>query len=227
MQQEHVTIYGDYDVDGVTGTSVLYTVLRRLGAPVDFTCLTGQRRLRTQSQSCQHPGEQAPDQAHHHLRLRRFQFCRDQFCPLVGSGHAGVRSPYNAGGAAAAVGIVHPKRLDEAHPLFHLPGVGVAYKVCEALLIDQGHDDEVKQLLDYVTLGMIADMVPLIRENRYLVKIGLPALARSPRPGIQALLSQCGKMEDTDIVGFGLAPRINAVGKIGRRARSSRVAHHR
>ena len=113
-----------------------------------------------------------------------------------------------------AVAIVHPKLLDESHPLYDLPGVGVAYKVCEALLIDQNFEEEVPALIDYVTLGMIADMVPLIRENRYLVRIGLPILAKSPRPGIRALLGQLGKFEDTDIVGFGLAPRINAVGRL-------------
>src|SRR5262249_36748612 len=87
-----------------------------------------------------------------------------------------------------AVGIVHPKLLAENHPLFHLPGVGVAYKVCEAILIDRGLADRVEPLLDYVTLGMIADLVPLVAENRYLVQIGLPKLIKSERPGIQALL---------------------------------------
>ena len=61
---------------------------------------------------------------------------------------------------------------------------------------------------------MIADLVPLVSENRYLVQIGLPELIKSPRPGIQALLSQVQQSEGTDIVGFGLAPRINAVGRL-------------
>jgi single-stranded-DNA-specific exonuclease len=99
-----------------------------------------------------------------------------------------------------AVAVVHPKLLNEGHPLFHLPGVGVAYKVCEALLAKFDRASEVEALQDYVTLGMIADLVPLVDENRYLVKIGLPKLVASTRPGIRALLAQVGGKEDTDLV---------------------------
>ena len=113
-----------------------------------------------------------------------------------------------------AVAIVHPKRLNEEHPLFHLPGVGVAYKVCEALLAEHGRAEEASDLIDFVTLGMIADLVPLIAENRYLVQKGLPLLIKSKRPGLKALLGQVKVSEDTDIVGFGLAPRINAAGRL-------------
>ncbi len=113
-----------------------------------------------------------------------------------------------------AKAIVHPKLLAADHPLFHLPGVGVAFKVVEALLTHHGMSDQIETFLDFVTLGMIADLVPLIRENRYLVQLGLPLLIQSKRPGIQALLSQIKHSGDTDLVGFGLAPRINAVGRL-------------
>jgi single-stranded-DNA-specific exonuclease RecJ len=113
-----------------------------------------------------------------------------------------------------AVAILHPKQFAEDHPLFHLPGVGVAFKLAEALLIHNKQESEIAKLLDFVTLGMIADMVPLVQENRYLVQIGLPVLVNSPRAGIKALLDNTVKMDGTDIVGFGLAPRINAVGRL-------------
>ncbi len=113
-----------------------------------------------------------------------------------------------------AKAIVHPKLLTDEHPLFHLPGVGVAFKVIEALLDNHGKADQAEAFLDYVTLGMIADLVPLIRENRYLVQLGLPRLIKSTRPGIKALLEQVQPSGDTDLVGFGLAPRINAVGRL-------------
>jgi single-stranded-DNA-specific exonuclease RecJ len=213
--KEHITVYGDYDVDGITGTSLLVTVLRKLGASVDFYI---------------------PNRAGegYGLNLKAVSILASkQRTKLIITCDCGVSNFAEINFAKSlgvdclvldhhsmpelmppAVGIVHPKLLPEAHPLFHLPGVGVAYKVSEALLIDQGREAEVEELLDYVTLGMIADLVPLVRENRYLVQIGLPKLIKSKRPGIQALLGQVRKSEDTDLVGFGLAPRINAVGRL-------------
>ena len=213
--KQHITVYGDYDVDGVTGTSVLYTVLRKLGASVDFYI---------------------PNRASegYGLNLKAVSVLASKHrtkllitCDCGVSNFAEISLAKSLGVDTLvldhhtmpemlppSVAIVHPKRLSSDHPLFDLPGVGVAYKVCEALLISKGMPEEVELLLDYVTLGMIADLVPLIRENRYLVQIGLPRLVNSPRPGIQALLGQVQKSQDTDVVGFGLAPRINAVGRL-------------
>lgn len=212
---QRITVYGDYDVDGVTGTSVLLTVLRKLGAQVDFyipnragegyglnlkavSILASKQRTKLII-SCD---------------CGVSNFAEIQFAKSLGVDTVVLDHHTMPEMLPPAVGIVHPKRLPEDHPLFHLPGVGVAYKVCEALLIDRGMPEEVPLLLDYVTLGMIADLVPLIRENRYLVKVGLPVLVNSARPGIQALLAQVKKSDDTDLVGFGLAPRINAVGRL-------------
>jgi len=212
---EHITVFGDYDVDGITGTSVLLTVLRHLGASVDFYI---------------------PNRAEegYGLNLKALSILASrQRTKLIITCDCGVSNfaEINFGKSLGvdtlildhhsmpellppAVGIVHPKLLHEDHPLFHLPGVGVAYKVCEALLNEMGFPERVPALLDYVTLGMIADLVPLVRENRYLVQIGLPRLLKSEKPGIQALLSQVTKSDGTDVVGFGLAPRINAVGRL-------------
>lgn len=216
VQKEHITVYGDYDVDGITGTAVLLTVLKRLGASVDYYI---------PSRSSEGYG----------LNLKAVSILASKHktkliitCDCGVSNFAEVNFAKQLGVDTLildhhtmpellppAAGIVHPKRIkDENHPLYHLPGVGVAYKTCEALLIDKGLDSEVPLLLDFVTLGMIADLVPLVRENRYLVKVGLPALLNSVRPGIKALLAQVRKSEDTDVVGFGLAPRINAVGRL-------------
>lgn len=212
---ERITVYGDYDVDGVTGTSLLMSVLTKLGANVDFYI---------------------PNRASegYGLNLKAISILASKHrTKLIISCDCGVSNFAEINFAKSlgldtlvldhhmmpellppAVAIVHPKRLPESHPLFHLPGVGVAYKVCEALLVDNGRPADCPELLDFVTLGMIADMVPLIAENRYLVKIGLPILVNSPRPGLQALLAATKKSEDTDLVGFGLAPRINAVGRL-------------
>jgi len=212
---EKISVYGDYDVDGVTGTSVLLSVLRKLGANVDFYI---------------------PNRASegYGLNLKAVSVLASKHrTKLIVTCDCGVSnfSEINLAKSLGvdtlvldhhtmpdmlppAVAVVHPKLLADSHPLFNLPGVGVAYKVCEGLLEKYGRSEETSELLDFVTLGMIADLVPLVKENRYLVKIGLTRLVNSQRPGIKALLTQVGGKEDTDLVGFGLAPRINAVGRL-------------
>lgn len=214
VEGERITVYGDYDVDGVTGTSVLYTVLKRLGANVDYYI-----PHRTSEGYGLNLKAVSVLASKHRAKLiitcdcGVSNFAEINFAKSLGVETIVLDHHSMPELLPPAVAIVHPKRLEEEHPLFHLPGVGVAYKFCEALLIDRGFPDEVDQLLDFVTLGMIADLVPLVRENRYLVKIGLPKLVNSTRPGLKALLKQV-RGEDTDLVGFGLAPRINAVGRL-------------
>jgi len=212
---EQITIYGDYDVDGITATSLMFTALQKLSAKVSYYI---------------------PNRASegYGLNLKAVSVLASKqqtklliTCDCGGANFAEINFAKSLGVDTIvldhhtlpellppAKAIVHPKRLADDHPLFHLPGVGVAYKVAEALFIEHGMPSEAESFLDYVTLGMIADLVPLIRENRYLVQLGLPKLIASPRAGIQALLSQIQKSGDTDLVGFGLAPRINAVGRL-------------
>jgi single-stranded-DNA-specific exonuclease len=213
--REKITVYGDYDADGVTGTSLLLTVLKKLGANVDFYI---------------------PNRASegYGLNLKAVSILAAKHrCKLIISCDCGISNFAEINLARSlgvetivadhhampevlppAVAILHPKLLAEDHPLYHLPGVGVAYKLAEALLEDNKLSHEVPALLDFVALGMIADLVPLVAENRYLVQTGLPVLMNSPRPGIRAMLENTLKMDGTDIVGFGLAPRINAVGRL-------------
>jgi single-stranded-DNA-specific exonuclease RecJ len=213
--QEQITVYGDYDVDGVTGTSVLLTVLRALGAKVDYYIpnRTGEGyglNLKAVSILA----------SKHKTRLiitcdcGVSNFAEINFAKSLGVDTIVADHHTMPEMLPPAVAILHPKQLNEEHPLFHLPGVGVAYKLCEELLDTHGLKEDADKLLDLVTLGMIADMVPLVKENRYLVQIGLPKLVASPRAGIQALLGQVRAQSGTDVVGFGLAPRINAVGRL-------------
>jgi single-stranded-DNA-specific exonuclease len=213
--KEHITIYGDYDVDGITGTSLLLTVLKELGAAVDFyipnrvdegyglnlkavSIIASKRRTKLII-SCDCGVS----------NFAEINFARSLGVDTIVLDHHTMPELM-----PPAVAIIHPKLRPEDHPLHHLPGVGVAYKLCEALLTDRGFPERVPELLDFVTLGMIADLVPLVKENRYLVQIGLPRLVQSKRPGIQALLGQVKKSGDADMVGFGIAPRINAVGRL-------------
>ncbi|CAN5516412.1 hypothetical protein BH11CYA1_BH11CYA1_02820 [soil metagenome] len=212
---ERITVYGDYDVDGITGTSVLLSVLRDLKANVDF--YIPNRSSEGYGLNLKAVSVLA---SKHRTKLLITCDCGvSNFSEINLAKSLGVDTLVLDHHTMPelmppAVAVVHPKLLQEGHPLFHLPGVGVAYKVCEALLAKYDRSAEVEALQDYVTLGMIADLVPLVDENRYLVKIGLPKLVASPRPGIRALLAQVGGKEDTDLVGFGLAPRINAVGRL-------------
>lgn len=215
QSKEHITVYGDYDVDGVTGTSVLMTVLKRLGASVNY--YIPHRTSEGYGLNVKAVSILASKQ-----RTKLIVTCDcgvSNFAEINLARSLGVHTLVLDHHTMPeilppAVAIVHPKRLPEDHPLFHLPGVGVAYKVCEALLIEHGHADEVESLLDFVVLGMIADLVPLVGENRHIVRNGLQALLKSPRPGMQALLGQVQKSGDTDMVAFGIAPRINAVGRL-------------
>ncbi|HEY9681802.1 MAG TPA: single-stranded-DNA-specific exonuclease RecJ [Oculatellaceae cyanobacterium] len=215
IEKQHITVYGDYDVDGVTGTSVLFSVLKKLGASVDFYI----PNRATEGYGLNLKAVSVLTSKHRTKLLITCDcgvsnFAEVNFAKSLGVDTLILDHHSMPELLPPAVGIVHPKRLPSDHPLFDLPGVGVAYKVCEALLLDQNRPEEIEPLLDFVTLGMIADLVPLVRENRYLVQIGLPKLINTPRAGLQALLKQVRKSEDTDIVGFGLAPRINAVGRL-------------
>lgn len=212
---EKITVYGDYDVDGITGTSVLLTVLKSLSANVDFYI----PNRSTEGYGLNLKAVSVLASKHRTKLLITCDCGVSNFSEINLAKSLGVDTLVLDHHTMPelmppAVAVVHPKLLQEGHPLFHLPGVGVAYKVCEALLAKFDRSNEVEALQDYVTLGMIADLVPLVDENRYLVKIGLPRLVQSQRPGIRALLAQVGGKEDTDLVGFGLAPRINAVGRL-------------
>jgi single-stranded-DNA-specific exonuclease RecJ len=211
---EHITVYGDYDVDGVTGTSLLLTVLKMLGAKVDFYI----PNRSTEGYGLNLKAVSVLASKHRTKLIITCDCGVSNFSEINLAKSLGVDTLVLDHHTMPemlppAVAVVHPKLLNEDHPLFHLPGVGVAYKVCEALLTRFSKEEEIEKLHDYVTLGMIADLVPLVKENRYLVKVGLPRLVASKRPGIRALLGQVAGT-DTDIVGFGLAPRINAVGRL-------------
>lgn len=214
-KKQHITIYGDYDVDGVTATSVLLSVLKDLGADVDFYIPNRMNEgygLNLKSVSIL--------ASKHKTKLiitcdcGVSNFSEINFAKSLGVDTLVLDHHTMPEMMPPAVGIVHPKLLDSEHPLFDLPGVGVAYKVCEALLEDKGQKEKADLLIDLVTMGMIADLVPLVRENRYLVKIGLKKLVETERVGLKALLGQVRQQKNTDLVGFGIAPRINAAGRL-------------
>ncbi len=216
---EKILVYGDYDADGVTGTTLLVTVLRRLGGDVDYYI--------------PHRLEQG-----YGLHTEVLMRARDNGVGLVitvdcGIGNAAeVRETMALGGPEIiitdhheppaglppAAAVINPKRHDCAYPFRELAGVGVAYKFARALLEKQACFVEPDEYLDLVCLGTVADIVPLQGENRILVKHGLAKLARFENPGLKALYSISGLKTETPgtrEVGYILAPRLNAAGRLG------------
>jgi single-stranded-DNA-specific exonuclease len=240
-RKEKIVVYGDYDVDGITASTLLTLVLRGLGAVVDwyipdrmsegYGLNAGALEMFKGSGtglvitvdcgiSALHEAEQARSLGidliitdHHELPGGRNDSGEEREAGQVG------RS------APAAYAVIHPLLLapDVPEPVASsvagLTGVGVAFKLAQALLDTGAGDAGVLHYLDLVTLGTVADMGSLTGENRVLVKHGLEALssASAQRPGVAALKAVAGltgKKVGVGTVGFSLAPRINASGRL-------------
>ena len=211
-KKEKITIFGDYDVDGITGTSCLLITLKKFTDNVDFYI---PNRL-TEGYGLNN--EAVKEIAKNKTKLLITCDCGiTNHCEIETAKKLGMdvivtdhhSLPETLPDACA---VLNPKLLPEDHKLHFLPGVGVAFKLAEAL----GALKE--DLLDLVTLGMIADLAPLVQENRYLVQIGLPKLRATEKIGLRELLRVCGynlyTETTTEHVGFGIAPRINAIGRL-------------
>jgi single-stranded-DNA-specific exonuclease len=221
--QEPIAVHGDYDVDGITGTALLVEALRSFGATVDYFIplrlkdgygLSGEALKRAAaggakvavSVDC---GVSASGEA---------LLARELGLDLIITDH---HQPPET--LPEALAVVNPCRKDCAFPAKNLSGVGVAFMLLVALrarLREEGHFadraiPDLRQSLDLVALGTIADIVPLTGLNRILVKYGLEVLSRPGRPGLDALKTVAGVDEvNCGAVGFRLAPRLNAAGRL-------------
>jgi single-stranded-DNA-specific exonuclease len=224
---ETIAVYGDYDADGVTSTAILTECLELLGIEaipfvprrdVDGYGLNADAidRLRAAGASlivsidCGISG--AAEVAH----------ARAHGVDVVVVDHHHV--PPTLPDAAA---VVNPKQDGCTYPFKELCAVGLAYKVATALLDKAGFaPDEADRWLDLVALGTVADVVPLLGENRALVMRGLPALNRLVRPGLRALAYRAAIPENRitgATIGYVLAPRLNAAGRLGDASESLRL----
>jgi single-stranded-DNA-specific exonuclease len=253
-RHERILVYGDYDVDGVTGTVLLVSVLGRLGADVIyylphreaegygfsaqgllFAVEQGAKLIVTNDcGSSDHDTLAAAKDAgidvivtdHHEIVNRRIQNSetrnQNAECPDPKSAINNLESEISS-----AYAVVNPKRADSKYPFRELAGVGVAFKLAWSVLsaLNRPRED-LYAMLDLVGLGTIADIVPLVDENRVLARIGLNAIRRSPRPGLQALLRVAG-IADKPLtgynIGFMLGPRINAAGRVGHAELAARL----
>jgi single-stranded-DNA-specific exonuclease len=223
---EKILIIGDYDVDGVAATAMLFSFLKQMGAKVTY--------------HIPHRITEGYGLSSRHIRKIALPM-EIKLIITVDNGSAS----HNAVKAANAYGmdvivtdhhrtfatlpnalaVINPKRMDCDSNLEYLSGVGVAFYMLICLrkrLRENGFwqkkkEPNLKSWCDLVALGTIADMVPMIADNRILTKIGLDLINRAPRPGISALIQSSkigGPPIDTEDVAFRLAPRLNAAGRM-------------
>ncbi|MCX7785648.1 MAG: single-stranded-DNA-specific exonuclease RecJ [candidate division WOR-3 bacterium] len=217
-KKQPILIYGDYDVDGVSGSALLLRVLRLLGAQVSFYIPHRQKE-----------GYGLSDTGVLYAKSYGFNLIITVDCGTTDFSEIEMASKMGIDVIVCdhhepkevlpkAYAIINPKRHDSIYPFRELAGVGVAFKLAWALLASLNQPKEyLVEHLDLVALGTIADIVPLIDENRVLAKFGLKQIVKSKKVGLQALLKVAGlsKREITPYdVGFILAPRINASGRI-------------
>ena len=215
-QEETIVVFGDYDVDGVTATALLYQHLKGMGANV----------------KCMLPSREGDGYG---LSKNAIRSIHAKGCQLIVTVDNGISALEEAEYAASlgidlivtdhhlphealpkAVAVVDPRRADDHSPFKGLCGAGVAFKLCAAL---DGCPPE--EMLDYcgdlAAIGTVADVMPLTGENRTLVKAGLRQLQQTDRPGLSALLEEVGlgsKPVTAENVSYAIAPRINAAGRM-------------
>jgi single-stranded-DNA-specific exonuclease len=216
---DRITVHGDYDVDGVCSTAVLVRALRRLGATVDWylpdRLADGYglnegtvRRLAERGTRLLITADCAV------AAVEEVAAARAAGIDVVVTDHHATR----ADGVLPAAPIVHPAVC--GYPCPDLCATAVAHQFARALLRAAGEDDSVlAEDLDLVALATIADVVPLLGENRTLVREGLRALAVTAKPGLRALMAVAGvdpARVDERAIGFALCPRLNAAGRLQR-----------
>ena len=214
---EKMAVFGDYDVDGITATCLLTDFLRRHGADC-VSYIPG--RLEE--------GYGLNPIAIHQLHaegvkliitvdcgitaIAEAELCRQLGIDLVITDHHECKDIL-----PDAIAIVDPHRIDGGYPHKNLSGVGIAFKLAAALCGDQ--EEVLRDYADMVCLGTVADVMPLQGENRVFVARGLESLKCTNRPGIAALMKESGctpEAVNASSIGFMLAPRINAAGRMGK-----------
>ncbi len=217
-KNETIAIYGDYDVDGVTSTALVYSILKELGWNVIYYIPT---RLEE--------GYGLSKTAIMELFNRKIKNILTVDCGITSveevkyanflqfkiiiTDHHEVQDEL-----PEACAVVNPKRTDDSYPFKGLAGVGVAFKCMDALIERLGRPIDIEKYLDLVALGTVADIVPMISENRMIVKKGIVNLAETSHVGLKRLMKISG-IDTTHLqthdIGFKIAPKLNAVGRLG------------
>ncbi|MDP4151918.1 MAG: single-stranded-DNA-specific exonuclease RecJ [Bacillota bacterium] len=215
---ELITIYGDYDVDGVTSTTILFQYLKANGGRVSYYI---------------------PDRVEegYGVNSSAVEMIAKTGCTLLITVDSGITAVEEMRYAASlgmdviitdhhectgempqAVAVIDPKRPDSEYPFKHLAGVGVVFKLLCALAGRDKLFEIVEEYSELTALGTTADVMPLNGENRILVSLGLKRLEHTKNLGLKALISLAGiekKKVTTSVISYSIAPRINAVGRVG------------
>ncbi len=226
LGSESIAIYGDFDADGICGIALLTQGLSNLGGKVipyiPHRLREGYGLNSASLETLQQQG----------VTLVITVDCGTSSIPeveqaqrrgldIIVTDHHSISYPL-----PPALAVINPKREDFAYPFPQLAGVGVAFKLLQALFQILGKEGQLAELLDLVALGTVADMVPLLGENRYLVKKGLEALSQTHRLGLQEMVHLAG-LElsdlDTESISWILAPRLNAPGRLDQALSSYRL----
>ena len=212
--RERILVWGDFDVDGQTSTALLVSALKRKGAQVSYH--VPNRFSEGHGIHLPTLAEKLDGGVNLVLTCDTGVAAHEAVDYARGRGADTVITDHHALPAElpAACAVVNPRRLPAGHPLIELPGVGVAYKLIEALY--GGGDSDF--LLDLVALGIVADVMVQVDDTRYLLQRGLDVLRSNQRLGLRALLERA-QIAPADLnerhIGFELAPRLNALGRLG------------
>ncbi len=217
-KQQTIWIHGDYDVDGTASTAMLVEFLRSIGGQVHYYIpdrLSEGYGLSTQSinAALEHNAQLLITVDCGITSIEVLEYAQQRGLDVIICDHhePGDQLP-------PAFAILDPLIPDCPYPFKHLAACGVTFKLIEALCIRRGVHERAFDYLDYVAIASAADIVPLVGENRILVAHGLQKLNTNPRPGFRGLLdcvgADYGNITTTSIV-YGIAPRINAAGRLG------------
>ena len=217
-KKERVTIYGDYDVDGITSITVLKSFLKDRGLEVS---------------------QYIPNRLNEGYGLNRnaIEKIHKNGCDLMITVDCGISAideinyanelgietivtDHHEPGSQLpkALAVIDNKRKDSTYPFRELAGVGVVFKLIQALGIKLGlKEEEYLKYLDIVCIGTISDIVPLVDENRVIAKLGLLLIRQTKNIGLRSIINASGyKKIDSNSISFGIAPRINACGRMGK-----------
>ncbi|MGX4763373.1 single-stranded-DNA-specific exonuclease RecJ [Holzapfeliella sp. JNUCC 72] len=210
--QEQITVYGDYDADGITSTAILVETLEIMGANVNYHLPNrfneGYGPNQASYQKLINEGTQLFITVDNGVSGKEaVEFLNEQGIDIIITDHHNLPQVL-----PDALAIIHPRLANQAYPFDDLAGVGVSFKLCCALLGETAYE-----LLDLVAIGTIADMVAVTGENHTLLKFGVEALQNTQRLGLRQLLVESGaNLDDLDetSIGFVISPRLNSLGRL-------------
>lgn len=216
-RKENITIYGDYDVDGITSITLLKNFFANVGVDVKIYI----------------PNRLEEGYGLNKDAIREISYSETKLIITVDCGITGIEeieyakkididvivTDHHEPGEEIpnCIAVIDAKRKDSKYPFNQLAGCGVAFKLIQALATKlELPEKEYLKFLDIAAIGTISDIVPLIDENRVIAKLGLMLVERTNNIGLKTLIDLCGfKKIDSTMVSFGLSPRINACGRLG------------